>query len=293
MPMPTKGLNLWLTEKLSEGEVYKYLISKSIYERNTKYHSIHFVEFVERGTAFILDNKLQFTAADEFMYYEPLVHIPLIQMQNPANVLILGYGCGSSIREVLKWKSLKSVTVVETDKELVAAGIKNLSNIHKNSHKNSKVKIYFHEVDKFIKFEEKKYDVIICDISSNYKEKNTDQFSEEFFIDCNYLLEKNGIMVCQTGDVNVTNQRQFNSNVKFFSAIFSSVHFYATWIPSTCKNMSFVLLSKNLKIKCLPVAEVEQLLKTQILGDLKFITGSCYYGLLHPPKYMQPVKIAI
>ena len=57
------GLNLWLSEKLSEGEEYKYLITDTIYQNATAHHNISFVELENRGIAYVLDNKLQFTSS--------------------------------------------------------------------------------------------------------------------------------------------------------------------------------------------------------------------------------------
>ncbi len=144
------GLNLWLSEKLSEGEEYKYLITNTIYQNATAHHNISFVELENRGIAYVLDNKLQFTSSDEFMFYEPLVHVPLIHAQNVSHVLILGYGCGASLREVLKWKSVKSITLVESDKDLLEAGIKNLKSIHNDTHTNQKVNIILQDIEVFL-----------------------------------------------------------------------------------------------------------------------------------------------
>ena len=54
-------------------------------------------------TAFYLDNQLQSTTFDEYIYHELLVHFPFIIHQNPKSVLIIGLA-KERVRAALKWK---------------------------------------------------------------------------------------------------------------------------------------------------------------------------------------------
>lgn len=287
------GLNLWLSEKLSEGEEYKYLITNTIYQNATAHHNISFVELENRGIAYVLDNKLQFTSSDEFMFYEPLVHVPLIHAQNVSHVLILGYGCGASLREVLKWKSVKSITLVESDKDLLEAGIKNLKSIHNDTHTNQKVNIILQDIEVFLQCEESKYNVIICDISAFYREKkDKNKLNKSFFTKCHSLLKDNGVLSVQVSDVKITKDIQLFDNVKLLKSIFKTAKIYSTWIPSICKNLSFLILGKSKRYQKFVKGEIEIILKEELLEELKFINANSYIGLMNPPKYLQDYEIA-
>ena len=52
---------------------------------------------------------------DEFFYHENLVHIAAIAHPAPEKALIIGGGDGGSAEELLKYPTIKSVTLVEID----------------------------------------------------------------------------------------------------------------------------------------------------------------------------------
>ena len=56
---------------------------------------------------------------DEFFYHENLVHVAAITHPAPTTALIIGGGDGGSAEELLKYPSIKSVTLVEIDLAVV------------------------------------------------------------------------------------------------------------------------------------------------------------------------------
>ncbi|MFJ8675512.1 spermidine synthase [Streptomyces sp. NPDC093589] len=65
-----------------------------------------------------LDGRLRVSAENEFRYHEALVH-PAMAKGPRARVLVLGGGDGLAAREVLRYRSVRSVTVVELDPGVV------------------------------------------------------------------------------------------------------------------------------------------------------------------------------
>jgi spermidine synthase len=65
-----------------------------------------------------LNNNLQFSSADEYRYHESLVHPGLSWIPGARRILILGGGDGLALREVLKYPSVESVTLVDLDPEM-------------------------------------------------------------------------------------------------------------------------------------------------------------------------------
>ena len=51
--------------------------------------------------------------------HEALVHPSMLSHTNPKRVLIIGGGEGATLREVLKYKSVEEVVMVDIDEELV------------------------------------------------------------------------------------------------------------------------------------------------------------------------------
>lgn len=288
MPFGNASSNVWLTEYLSSSEIYQYLISKVIMQEKSDFQNICIIELGNHSKALLLNNKLQPTTADAHMYYEPLIHVPFINFQNPENILIIGSGSGASIREALKWKSIKNITIVEVDKLVVESCIKYLPEMNKGAFKNNKVKIVYRDATSFVKQEDNKYDIIIYDIYSPIFEQDEKSIlNKKFLLDCKSLLNKNGYMCLQIGDSPIKKNDLFLNKIKLMKSVFRSAKIYCSWIPSFCKNLSFILLSKDQIIDNIPCDEVDILLEKQLLDELVFLNARTYIGLMNPPKYIQ------
>ncbi|MEQ1685919.1 MAG: polyamine aminopropyltransferase [Burkholderiaceae bacterium] len=68
-----------------------------------------------QGVRLFLNGNLQFHSRDEYRYHEALVHPAMAAHGAPRQVLVLGGGDGMAVREVLKYPSVESVTLVELD----------------------------------------------------------------------------------------------------------------------------------------------------------------------------------
>jgi len=72
------------------------------------------------GFHLFLNGNLQFASADEYRYHEALVHPMMSAAAQPRRVLILGGGDGLALREVLKYRSVEEVTLVDLDPKMTA-----------------------------------------------------------------------------------------------------------------------------------------------------------------------------
>jgi spermidine synthase len=66
-----------------------------------------------------LNGQIQFSQQDEHIYHSLLVYPPMLLVNNPKNVLIIGGGDGLALRDVLKFP-VDKVTLVDFDKGLVS-----------------------------------------------------------------------------------------------------------------------------------------------------------------------------
>ncbi len=67
------------------------------------------------GVRLFLNGNLQFHSRDEYRYHEALVHPAMAAHGAAKRVLVLGGGDGMAAREILKYPSVESVTLVELD----------------------------------------------------------------------------------------------------------------------------------------------------------------------------------
>ena len=71
------------------------------------------------GLVLTINEELQHVEAWQALYHEPLVHLPVSFIPNVRDVLILGGGDLFAAREVLKYSSVRSVTLVEHDTNVI------------------------------------------------------------------------------------------------------------------------------------------------------------------------------
>jgi len=88
-----------------------------IYAKSTPYQRIVLTRWRDDLRLF-LNSHLQFSSKDEYRYHEALVHPALQSLGGPKRILILGGGDGLALREILKYDSVQSVTMVDLDPEM-------------------------------------------------------------------------------------------------------------------------------------------------------------------------------
>jgi spermidine synthase len=88
-----------------------------------------------------LNGDLQFSSIDEYRYHESLVHPALTGGHD--RVLILGGGDGLALREVLRYRDVRSVTLVELDPEMtrLARSYGELARLNAHSFSDPRVRL--------------------------------------------------------------------------------------------------------------------------------------------------------
>ena len=130
-------------EKLYNGLVQEIKIKKLLVSKKSKFQHIDIFDSESYGRVLALDGVVQMTEKDEFAYSEMLVH-PLFQTSKkpPKNILIIGGGDGAVAEEVLKYKFVRNVDLVDIDKEVVDLSKKYFKKINNNSLMHNKIKLF-------------------------------------------------------------------------------------------------------------------------------------------------------
>ena len=179
-----------------EGSLYR---DQVIYTTQTPYQKIVMTKHKDDLRLFI-DGNIQFAGVDEYRYHESLVHIPLSLIKEPKHVLILGGGDGLAIREVLKYKSVESIELVDLDEEMVTLSRTHpeITKLNENALSNPKVKCIYQDAFKFLEETNKIYDVIIVDLPDPNNETLNKLYSNIFYRLCGNHLAKDGVMTIQS-----------------------------------------------------------------------------------------------
>jgi spermidine synthase len=119
-----------------------------------------------------LNGNLQFHSRDEYRYHEALVHPAMAAHGAPKRVLILGGGDGMAAREVLKYASVESVTLVDLDAGMTSlfSTSPDLLALNKGSLVDPRVRVINADAGKWLEQSTERFDFAIADFPdpSNY-----------------------------------------------------------------------------------------------------------------------------
>lgn len=106
-------------EYTSEGAGWFFDIDRTVRKGRTRWQKIEVAESAELGTALLLDGITQLAARLEYQYHEPMAHVTLLSHPAPERVLVIGGGDGALVREILAHPTVRSVDLVELDRDVV------------------------------------------------------------------------------------------------------------------------------------------------------------------------------
>ncbi len=124
----------------SEQKLYRDQI---IFSKTTVYQHIVLTKSTSGEISCYINGHLQFNSVDEYIYHENLVHPVMSIAPRRDHVLVLGGGDGMAVREILKYKDVKQVTLVDLDPVMTSLARENpfFVKMNDNSLNNARVKI--------------------------------------------------------------------------------------------------------------------------------------------------------
>jgi spermidine synthase len=167
---------------------------------NTLYYDkngIEISELGEYGKCLVINNEIQLCEKSEPIYHEMIVHFPVQYLKkNIEKVLIVGGGDLMTLREVMKYKTIKKVYMLELSEEIVNLCKKYFD--QDDFSDNEKVEIVYGDanvtIDTIIENEKLSFDMVIVDTTED-NEENLPVDRPNFFFKCFLLLNNDGILV--------------------------------------------------------------------------------------------------
>lgn len=180
------------------GEQSRYK-DKIIFSKQSKYQRIVLTNWNDHYWLYLNGNQ-QLSTLDEAMYHEPLVH-PVMKLTEGKNILLLGGGDGCAAREILKYKNVESITVVDLDPAMtdLAKNHEVLKSLNNDSFNNKKVTIHNKDAYVFLENHLGFYDAIIIDLPDPRTVELGRLYSYEFYKMCYKHLRPNGLIITQAG----------------------------------------------------------------------------------------------
>jgi spermidine synthase len=189
-------MELWYTEKQTPNLGITCLVQETLCHMKTPYQDLAVIDTLQFGRMLVLDGMVQTTQKDEFVYHEMIAHIAMQAHPDPKHVLVVGGGDGGAIREVIKYDSVESATLVEIDEAVIEMSKKYLPDISCGL-SDPRVTVMVADGIEHVNQSTGKYDVILVD-STEPVGPAIGLFAEEFYAGIYRALKKDGILVAQT-----------------------------------------------------------------------------------------------
>ena len=181
---------------LAEERLYQDRIA---YAETTPYQRI-VVTSGRAGLRLFLNGNLQFAQRDEYRYHEALVHPAMAAQGAPRRVAVLGGGDGMAVREILKYPSVQSVTLVELDPAMTRMfrDTPQLAQLNGGALSNPKVHIVNTDAFQWLQQDTDTYDVVVVDFPDPTNFAIGKLYTNSFYALLEQRLAASGYAVIQT-----------------------------------------------------------------------------------------------
>ena len=171
-----------------------------VYATSTPYQRLVITRWKDDLRLYINGN-LQFSSRDEYRYHEALVHPALTALPWAKRVLVLGGGDGLALREILRYRQVEHVTLVDLDPAMTAA-FKNRAELRQLNHDSFHDKrVTVVNADAAIWLQQQEgtmYDAVIVDFPDPSSFALGKLYSVPFYGLLKKHLAANGIIVVQS-----------------------------------------------------------------------------------------------
>lgn len=229
-----------------------------------------------------LNGNLQFNSRDEYRYHEALVHPGLQSLREPKDVLVLGGGDGLAVREILKYDSVRSVTLVDLDPDMTKLFKQHemLVGLNQGALNSPKVRIVNADAFVWIRENSRTYDFIVVDFPDPSNFSLGKLYTNTFYRFLGRALSDDGLMVIQSTSPFVA-RRAFWCVVNTLKSVGLSVTPYHVYLPSF-GDWGYVIASKK-----------EFRMPEHFMAGLRFITPDSARVMTEFPPDMGPVDTEV
>lgn len=147
-----------------------------------------------------LSGDLQFDAADERLYHEPLALLPVTlaarrhaRPPRPLRVLILGGGDGLALRDVLRSPRVAEVQLVDRDPAVLRLGREALAELNRGAFRDPRVRVHVGDAGRFLA-RASGFDALIVDLTYPRSRADARLFGIETFRRMRAALRPGGVL---------------------------------------------------------------------------------------------------
>lgn len=190
-------MEMWFSELHTTNVKLSMRIERQLCSVESDCQRIDVLVSDEFGKFLALDGEILFSEKDEFIYDEMVTHVPMAVHPAVKNVLIIGGADGGVAKELINYKTIERIDVVEPDGTLAEVCREYFPELACGLD-DERVNVYIQDGLRFLRSKTDEYDLIINDATDPFG-YTEGLFTKEFYGSCYKALKEDGIMVYQHG----------------------------------------------------------------------------------------------
>ncbi|TFZ05698.1 polyamine aminopropyltransferase [Ramlibacter henchirensis] len=270
-------------EALNGESVYGFRFQRRLLFTRTPYQRLELLESSQLGRTLRLDGRFMTSEADEFFYHEALVHPVALVHPFPERALILGGGDGGAAEELLKHGSVRHVTLVELDAEVIGVARRELASIHRGALDDPRVQILCEDGDRFVNETEETFDLVFLDLTDPETPAGP-MYTQNFMGRLKHILAPGGAVVLHLGAPFFEGE-QVRSLLRSLRRTFRIVSPYGLHIPLYGAYWGMAVASDDLDTLSLSPFELAERLRRRAITDLRYYNPQVHDGLFALPNF--------
>ena len=287
----------WFCDKVSPNLMQMHRIEEVLYTKQTKFQYLQIIHTGSFGKCLVLDDKVQSSEVDEFIYHEALVQPAMIAHPSPQKAFIAGGGEGATLREILSHKSVEKAVMIDIDEEVIAACQKFLPDYSQGAFDDERTELHHTDAREYLANCEEAFDIIIIDLPEPIEEGPASRlYTREFYRLVRERLTASGIISVQSGSASLNELLNLSAVHNTLKSVFPIVYPYQTDIPSFGGPWGFCLATNKLDPPKLSSDEIDARIAARLPRGLRFYDGITHQGMFSLPRYIrdelsQPTKL--
>ncbi len=274
----------WMQERLHADVAQALRMQEVLYDSATAHQRLRVFTNGRFGRVLTLDDVVQTTEADNFIYHEMMAHVPLFAHGAARRVLIVGGGDGGLAREVLKHQDIRQVTMVEIDAGVIEFARQYLPALSAGAFDDPRLEVVIDDGAAFMAREGAAFDAILID-STDPVGPGEVLFTDHFYGHARRRLAPGGILVTQNG-VPFLQGEELTGTMRAFKALFADWTCYLATVPTYAGGPMAFGWGSDGAARQTPLPVLQERFDAAAL-DLDYYTPEVHAAAFALPRYVQ------
>jgi spermidine synthase len=276
-------------EELNGQSVYGFRFEKRLLSMRTRHQRLELLESSQLGRTLLLDGRFMTSEADEFFYHEALVHPAALVHPSPERALILGGGDGGAVEELLNHGTIRRVTLVDLDADVIDIARRELATIHRGALDDPRVHILCEDGDRFVNATQETFDLVLLDLTDPETVAGP-MYTRSFMARLKRILRPGGAVVLHLG-APFFEPEQVRSLVRSLRRTFRIVSPYGLHIPLYGAYWGMAIASDDLDPLALSRFQLADRLERRAIADLRYYNAQVHEALFALPNFYRALAV--